>query len=915
MFSFSQRRTSVPALRRHLPQRAGFCGHSRRVVRAVRAAARRGLKALAVRGAYGAPIAILTLAAAIVGTTSGCGTALPDDLGNFRPTGNWSAASGATAAPGPGPGAAVGEIDGRPIFLDPLGRPFYAVSMVYAFDPEAGPYADDLTWESVRWSLEAMKAHGFNTLNLYGDKFLPEIFDWCDQNGMAVIPRTSYTDGIELSPERREYPDFMDPDFRALAVKRFEPLLELAKSHPSFLALDMDQRWLFPLDWSGATHAGPPRLGPAAIAHLPRWLESRFGSIERLNAAWGRSYRSFDAVLTDPAIIKDGQVRPLGRAPWRLDIVEYTLWTVNDFLKSLAAELKKRMPALLLTYTTEHPEVCPFPWTTRDAGIDFISPVHYNKKEFYDRDWIGAGKIIFETLFHHDLQGLPVYIAETGWRTDPLDQWPRVTNYAFARPGDEHHLAGLYLRQVALLHSLPWIVGWAHFKMHDKPPEGDFGYLRDDRTEKPIATVGRAINSILPVAATAFPAAHIKLFYPSYALAAEPAGFRQLTSVAHAIEHDALLELERLAADADPLLSDARALARHPVTLESARRIRDRWTPLSFSSRVDTSPTGVNLLAADPLELLSARDRDELTKSRTVTFCRAGLYDERYRATTPWFLESAGLSRFTGESRVHPLALDRALNHNGVGDRADFDGRGGALAAKALDAIRAHTSGLFSNLKADTRPDGNDNVACLGQDVALDAPAGLAELRVVAGVTGGDFAFPVRLLFTDGTEQLVYPDVALRDWTYRENRATEIAVDGNRGEPRALTILSVAVPPLKKLRAIRLPNEPGAHLFALTGFAKPEGRNVPIEVTMGDATIKGRTAWAYFLPKDALPADRVLARFSDGRPAVVTSADHRHIVFLFDILTWEGRPGAISENLAGVAKFVRGAIKALEAAS
>ncbi len=828
-----------------------------------------------------------------------CGTAAPPQ-GNFRPEGGWTSGR-----------FTLGSVDGRPIFITPDGKPFYAVSMVYAFDPEAGPYAGQLNWESVLWSLEAMKAHGFNTLNLYGDKFMPEIFAWCDRNGVAVVPRTCYLDGTDIEGERREYPDFMDPVFRAKVINHYDTFLQTAKEHPSFLALDMDHRWLFPLDWSGAKHGHTPMLGPAGIAHFPKWLEERYGAVSRLNETWGRSYRSFADVLRDPAIFSGGKALPLGRNPWRLDLVEYTNWTANDFLSALSRHLKSIDPQLLLTYTTEHPEVCPNPLTTLEHGIDFISPVHYNKREWYNRDWIAAGKSIYETLFHYDMQGLPVYIAETGWRTSPLDQWPQVTNYAYARPGDENHLAGLYLRQVTLLHALPWIVGWAHFKMYDKPAEGDFGYLRDDLLEKPIATVGRGLNRFQTIAPSAFPSPRLSFFYPPYMLAAEEAGMRQFSTLVQVLEFEALSDLESLAADADRSIGDATGIMLSDIVTQAAARFRERFVPFRFAPKIEEA-AGVVVLAGNQSEVLSATDRAALDGRKTVTFARAGLYDERYRGGdgAPWYLSCVGLAGAAPPTSYRPISIDAAANHKASGPGSNLDA-GDAFGA-GFPASLAVLSGVpFRPVSAESF----DNVQCRGQSVAIDAPAGASAIHVVAAVTGGDLAFPVKLVYADGSEETRFLGTALTDWKWPEGRANEIPAKNLAGRPRCAVRVSAAVHPLKRLAAIVLPDTPDAHLFAVTLEISSTGTNLPVEVTMGDAKIAGITPWAVFVPADAVPGERVLARFSDGRPAIVLSEDRRHAVFLFDALTWAGSRSAVSADLEALAKIVKRTLEAVEAAS
>ena len=130
-----------------------------------------------------------------------------------------------------------------------------------------------------------------------------------------------------------------------------------------------------------------------------------------------------------------------------------------------------------------------------------------------------------------------------------------------------------------------------------------------------------------------------------------------------------------------------------------------------------------------------------------------------------------------------------------------------------------------------------------------------------------------------------------------------------------MTHLSTTVHPLKKLKSVLLPNDPAIHIFALTLVARSEGTMIPVAVDMGGVRIEGVTAWAVFLPSDAIPADRVLARFSDGRPAIILSDDRMHATFLFDLLTWNGSRTMISRDLKSVAEIVRRVLKSVEAGS
>lgn len=211
---------------------------------------------------------------------------------------------------------------------------------------------------------------------------------------MAVYFRIWYINATE-------FPDFMDEKVRDDSKHSLDAALTLARKHPSVLAMDLDQRWLFIMDWSGSRREGIPKLGNKSVEYMPTWLSDKYKNISTLNELWGKNYSIFTDILKDTEIIiptdtntsQKYEFQDLDKNPWRGDIVEYTLWTINDFLIDITKYIKTVDPNHLVTYTTDLPEVVPFPISTKEnSGIDFISPVHYNNLEDFYSDWISNGK-------------------------------------------------------------------------------------------------------------------------------------------------------------------------------------------------------------------------------------------------------------------------------------------------------------------------------------------------------------------------------------------------------------------------------------------------------------------------------------------------------------------------------------------
>lgn len=538
----------------------------------------------------------------------------------------------------------LSAIADREIFLDPTGMPFYSKGMIYSYGPDQGPLKEDLTLERVIGDLTIIKNHGFNTLNLYGDKFLDEVLAWCDKNKIAVYPRADYTNFPSIEEFSAQYPDFMNLRFRKLAKHSLDRLLTITKSHKCVLAIDLDQRWLFDIDWRGSKRSGVPKLGPKSLEYFPKWLENKYKNIESLNKVWFRQYVNFEELLSDKDIIVDSNIRNLSKKPWRLDFVEYTLWTINDFLKDITSYIRTIDPYHLITYTDDLPEVIPFPISTpQNSGVDFISPVHFNSKEDFNRDWIGAAEFLYMTKWLHDLYNMPVYINDTGFRTSALAQDPPNMAYALAKEYDEVHVAELYFRQMSLMTACPWIIGWGYFMLYDKLAEGDFGYIRDDRSLKPVSSFGQFFNKKLFPNMTAEKNPQLWLYYPGYALSSPFPSYQQYKSLVIILEDAFFTQHEALVQKTLPYIANpTKEITKIAFLQELSSIFNSTWVPFKFTSSIP-SDNAVIVLAGRALEQLSENDRSALSTKKTITLGLIGIRDERYKDTEPFCLSVMGI--------------------------------------------------------------------------------------------------------------------------------------------------------------------------------------------------------------------------------------------------------------------------------
>lgn len=813
------------------------------------------------------------------------------------------------------------KIDGRQIFIDPDGKPFYSIGMVYAYGPDRGPISGIPTAERVIKELTLMKEHGFNTLNLYGELFLDEMLSWCDENKMAVYFRTTYTPYLSDFPQKlSEFPDFMSPEFREPAKHRYDKFLNTIKKYHSVLAIDMDQRWLFGIDYGGNSRYGTPMLGPEGVKHLPVWLKEKYGGdIDKLNKLWRKKYISFDDVLEDTEIIINGAVKDLKRYPWRVDIVEYTQWTINDFLKELTSYMKSVDPNHLITYTTDWQEIIPFPISTKEnSGLDFISPVHYNAMQDFRRDWISNGELLYFTKWTDDLYKLPVYISETGSRTSSLEQKPSNMTYAMSEKDNEVHQAQMYLEQTTLMDTYPWFVGWAWFEWNDKYVEGDFGYVRDDRSLRPISKLGRYINDKIAINMKAEKKPQVWIYYPEYALASPFPSFPQYKSLVLMLENDFLTEHEKMINEAlkfviipDKSISRARILNDLPKVFD------EKWIPFAFTFTIPEDDNPI-ILAGRALEQLSVDDRKALAGKRTITIGPIGISDERYNDVGNWYAEVAGIVPQDYAREIVQVQLDKLFNNDGISwDKnrkdGDFDGQGNSFAAEELPSgneVFSAQEGI-GFIFPDNKDGALNNIKCDGQVIKVTDDSYI-KVYFLAASHSGDICGKAVLNYADGASETKYLSKTVTDWRHQPTFTKTGAASRLRNatkdtdEDVYISQVPISCSAGKKLVSIKLPVEGSIHIFAvsLTKGGVVEDSQITVSTIKGNKQ-SGVTTWMLSLnAKEGAPY-KVLATFENGKPAIVGSQDGRHIVFLYDSLTWYGSDKEISRDVTGGARILK----------
>lgn len=780
----------------------------------------------------------------------------------------------------------LGEVNGKKVFLDPDGKPFYSLAMVYAYGPESTSTRRELKAADVLAELKKMKDYGFNSVNFYGDAYLKEVLDYCEENNISFYPRTSYTGD--------EFPDFMDPEFRDKAKHSYDKLLDVMKNYRCILAIDMDQRWMFrDSDWGGRKHPSIPVLGKTSVSYFPKWLKNKYGKISALNKQWRKSYSSFEDVLFDAAIIDKNSFVNMGINPWRNDIVEYVHWTINDFLKDLTAYMRNLDPHHLITYTTELPEVFNFPLSNREnSGIDFVSPVHYNGDMDFGRDYASLAKLMMQCKFHYDMNKIPVYISESGWRTKTLKQNPPNTAYAIAKLGDERHMAELNLRQNTFTAALPFMTGWAYFKWYDKWFEGDFGYINDDGSDKPISKVGKVMNRALQVNMQGEKSPEAYLYYPAYALGSPKASFSQLKTAVVLLEFEFFSQFNNYCAEAVKYLDNpGQEMMKGKLFTDVAPLFNRTWYPFQFTAELKGDDKPV-LLAGASLEQISEKDRKELLNKKTITFGQTGIYNERFENTEPWNLAAVDIKSKMYESEEVQFDLSQFIG----GKRKN---------EKCLNND--------ANFNVYYAGEGRLNyMSCKGQLITVNTQS-FAKLKFLAASSSGNVFGEVKLKYSDGSTGTASLGPTVPSWIEKPAFGhLGLAADIEGKKIFVTHVVDVPVNPMKKLVSIQLPNEPEICIFAVSAGRYGAVENCRVTVDFRGKKVSGTTPWVLFLKPEARGDFTVLATFDNGAPAIAQSKDGKHIAFLYDALTWEGSESEISGRWTENADILKQLIKELK---
>ncbi|HOQ61473.1 MAG TPA: beta-galactosidase [Vicinamibacterales bacterium] len=294
--------------------------------------------------------------------------------------------------------------------------PFFPVAVWYGGGTARAPMLEPVGPESERaWrkDLAAMKALGFNTVRTWVEWSAAEpregeyrfdqldlVLKLAEDAGLRVIVQVY----VDSAPEwvGARYPDghfvsqggtaikpqaapgfcFDHPGVRRAVVRFFEAIARRASASPALYAYDL---WSEPAVMNWAQPAYVPNAQfcycPHTVARFREWLKARHGTVERLNAAWYRTFTAWD------------QVEP-PRFGTILTYADFMDWRVFIGDK-IAADLRSRADAVRAVdashpVTSHAPNPSPVFRTladSMDASDDYLmkSSVDYFGTSFYPK--------------------------------------------------------------------------------------------------------------------------------------------------------------------------------------------------------------------------------------------------------------------------------------------------------------------------------------------------------------------------------------------------------------------------------------------------------------------------------------------------------------------------------------------------
>ncbi|MCW3849526.1 beta-galactosidase [Sphingomonas sp. LB-2] len=283
----------------------------------------------------------------------------------------------------------------------------------------------DRSPEQIRQDIAIMKSAGFNLVrmgDLSWDSFEPEegrfTFEWFDDvldqmhaAGIGVVldipgqpapiwlhkkyPGVDIVnqEGVRLNAATRYWDNISDPDYRRLAKRLAERMMQRYAKHPAVIALGYDNE----------IGNGQLSYSPADRDRFVAWLQRKYGSIEALNRAWATQRWSRRISSWDQVDLP--YVRGPGPNERYLDLRRYWSDDTIGALEDLEAVRKRFAPNLPVASN-----LWPTAWT---KGFNYLRSWDristYGAQGFYPGDPLGAG---FEVMMNRASHETPVWFNE-----------------------------------------------------------------------------------------------------------------------------------------------------------------------------------------------------------------------------------------------------------------------------------------------------------------------------------------------------------------------------------------------------------------------------------------------------------------------------------------------------------------------
>lgn len=182
----------------------------------------------------------------------------------------------------------------------------------------------------------------------------------------------------------RQHASHENPEVRAACLRIVEAVAAAVGRHPALIAWQIDNEF--------KCHVGED-FNPSAIAHWRRWLAQRYGTIDRLNDAWGTGiwsehYQRFDQV---PAPLRTPF---LHNASLSTAYRMFSRESIAEFMEAQCAILRRHSAAPIT-----HNFALPFSvnFERMSGGLDFVSFDNYPDRDHWaalvlDNDTFRAAK-------------------------------------------------------------------------------------------------------------------------------------------------------------------------------------------------------------------------------------------------------------------------------------------------------------------------------------------------------------------------------------------------------------------------------------------------------------------------------------------------------------------------------------------